>query len=178
MNKVKFNNKFDSRRSTTCENCGSNNTRVFKREMTNWNSEDKKIKWLVKMICLDCNHCSGALPHKLFDIDKLPEKTQEQEFQFKARKQFDDYYEYINSDDWKRKTEVWKSIVNYKCEICGKNNIILQAHHKSYENFKHETKKDILIVCENCHKKIHGGRDSFMGRLNVTERENFKKDLI
>jgi len=71
-----FKNKLDPERSKICENCGSKNT---------------------KTVCLDCEYFSGALPHQLFNMGELPEKTYDQEFKWKTRKFVEDYKNYITS---------------------------------------------------------------------------------
>jgi phage terminase large subunit GpA-like protein len=175
---INFSSKLDPMRAKKCEHCGSLNVVVFKRMMENRNKEDRSVRWLVKVLCLDCEHLTGAMPHALFDMNSLPEKTHEQEYQWKVRERFDVYIAYINSDEWKKKVECWKRGANYRCERCGKTNCILQAHHITYDNFMHETKKDILILCTKCHEEIDKNRKKFIKTINLTERENFKKDLF
>ena len=41
------------------------------------------------------------------------------------------------------------------CQNCGKD-YDLQVHHKTYENLGEEKEEDLLLVCKNCHSKIHG----------------------
>lgn len=62
--------------------------------------------------------------------------------------------------DWnQRKAGVLRE-AGYKCSVCGAENVTLQAHHVipigqpgSSNEFK-----NLVCVCESCHRKLHGGR--------------------
>lgn len=62
------------------------------------------------------------------------------------------YKNSMNSQKWRNfraKIIKWKT-----CEICWTDKKLC-LHHTNYDNIWNETKKDIKIVCENCHKNIH-----------------------
>lgn len=67
---------------------------------------------------------------------------------------FNSYEEYLDSDWWKEK----KTLIlqeTKKCEICGKEHQ-LYVHHLHYDTLGNETRKDLMVVCYDCHQKIHG----------------------
>ena len=78
------------------------------------------------------------------------------------------YHEYIDSPEWKDK-RWWMLIINKdKCSKCGryghitfdeKGNlipkVILQIHHKNYENLGNENQKDLIVLCKECHENEH-----------------------
>jgi len=70
---------------------------------------------------------------------------------------FNSYQEYLNSDLWKSKRELFigeKWAENSRCADCGsKNNLCL--HHKTYECVGNERQKDLIVLCKKCHKKRH-----------------------
>lgn len=70
-----------------------------------------------------------------------------------ARK--DVYQEYRMSDRWykKRRKAIYRS--NFKCARCG-SAINLNVHHITYERIFFEDDRDLVCLCENCHKQIHG----------------------
>lgn len=75
-----------------------------------------------------------------------------------------EYYEYIQSEKWKTLSGTFKKQAGNCCQHCGcdgKSNI-LDIHHVSYENFGNESYEDILVLCRDCHKKVHGV-DKFTG---------------
>jgi len=69
-------------------------------------------------------------------------------------KKFVNYHEYIKSDTWKRTCKAKLKSVGYKCEMCG-SAMNLNVHHITYKNLGHEELDDLLVVCKNCHKKLH-----------------------
>ena len=64
------------------------------------------------------------------------------------------YYQYLDSERWKKKATKRMSMDNYKCVKCGsaKN---LAVHHITYDRLFCEPMDDLITVCNNCHKKIH-----------------------
>lgn len=72
---------------------------------------------------------------------------------------YNDYNEYLKSDEWRRKAQARAQIDRYMCCMCGCRGTQLnplQAHHVSYRNIYHEDiSKDILTLCRNCHKAVH-----------------------
>ncbi|WBC28395.1 HNH endonuclease [Rhodobacteraceae phage LS06-2018-MD05] len=64
------------------------------------------------------------------------------------------YYDYLESDKW---AQLKIDLYNYrgrKCEKCGLT-YKLQVHHLTYDNIFNEEPEDLIILCENCHKKEH-----------------------
>lgn len=49
-------------------------------------------------------------------------------------------------------TNIWGDEV---CYICGKKNLDHEVHHID-GNTKNNSTDNLLLVCKNCHKKIHG----------------------
>ena len=73
------------------------------------------------------------------------------------------------SRHWKREsykdylqTKLWKTIrsralknADFSCQICKSTNR-LQVHHNTYERLGSELNSDMIVVCDNCHRMIHG----------------------
>jgi len=66
-----------------------------------------------------------------------------------------DYKIYLKTDGWQRKR--LDAIENARgvCEICG-SGVDIQVHHKTYERRGEELPEDLIVLCEQCHKKEHG----------------------
>lgn len=64
------------------------------------------------------------------------------------------YYQYLDSNRWKKKREQVLKAANFKCSVCGsaKN---LCVHHITYENLGYENDDDLMVVCKKCHERIH-----------------------
>ncbi|WBC28446.1 HNH endonuclease [Rhodobacteraceae phage LS06-2018-MD05] len=64
------------------------------------------------------------------------------------------YKEYLKSNEWAQlKIDLFK-LRGYRCERCN-NKKKLQVHHLNYNNIFNEEPEDLIILCENCHKKEH-----------------------
>lgn len=78
---------------------------------------------------------------------------------------FSEYSDYIHSKEWHIKMKRAKQIAGFQCEDCGfqcfhaSRSNQLDAHHNNYKCLYHETKKDIDVLCRECHKKRHDGWD-------------------
>ena len=64
------------------------------------------------------------------------------------------YRDYLQSDEWKRKTDHVKTAGKYRCKCCrsGKD---LEVHHKTYRSIGNESINDLIILCRACHKLHH-----------------------
>ena len=65
------------------------------------------------------------------------------------------YNQYITSKEWYNNPARLAVIQRDKvCKMCGSNNF-LQVHHITYTNLGNEKEEDLVLLCENCHKKVH-----------------------
>ena len=67
------------------------------------------------------------------------------------------YRQYIKSSEWadvrKRyfKSKLWKKV----CYCCGKKDVRVDLHHKTYKRLGYEKLCDLIAICRNCHNKTH-----------------------
>ena len=67
----------------------------------------------------------------------------------------DEYLEYLKSTDWKERRKELMEEANNVCSLCGA--IATQLHHINYDNLgEEELEVDVIAVCNDCHKEIHG----------------------
>ncbi len=91
------------------------------------------------------------------------------------------YKEYIQSDEWKEKSKKW-ILEAGACERCS-SGYGLTCHHKDYKNLGHERRKDVMVLCWNCHKKYHRVGDKrikvaiFQKKLEGA-KENYKEYVL
>lgn len=76
----------------------------------------------------------------------------------RRRRKIPRYAEYIKSAKWLKKSKEFRERAG-KCAECGTTHR-LQCHHKHYKTLGREQFEDILVVCYQCHCKLHGV-DSF-----------------
>lgn len=69
------------------------------------------------------------------------------------------YLEFLNTPYWEGIRQYKLKEAEYKCELCGKSGT-LNVHHKTYdrhgmEHIRKIAEKDLIVLCEDCHKKFH-----------------------
>ncbi len=67
------------------------------------------------------------------------------------------YEEYLNTPEWKEKREMVLELRGRRCEECGSTKD-LHVHHWVYCRGE-ESLEDLVVLCSNCHKKLHEGKE-------------------
>ena len=64
------------------------------------------------------------------------------------------YYEYLKTEVWQRKTKIAKENAGHRCQICNihENESTLDAHHRTYDNLGKESHSDLTVLCRKCHE--------------------------
>lgn len=71
------------------------------------------------------------------------------------------YKEYLKSSHWLnlRKTRIkWRN-GKAKCAVCGKESANVQLHHVSYKHLGDEKQSDLIVLCAECHKRVHEDKE-------------------
>lgn len=69
------------------------------------------------------------------------------------------YHEYIKSAQWQQRASAMKMHTGYRCENCGKSRN-LTVHHLNYDHLGDERIEDLKVLCWECHREEHRGRNS------------------
>lgn len=85
-----------------------------------------------------------------------------------------DYYEYIGSDEWKRKREEILKRDNYQCMACG-GKCNLQVHHLTYKNIGNENEWELITLCKSCHQQYHEVKDRYIESVKQARKEYREK---
>ena len=64
------------------------------------------------------------------------------------------YHDYIASEKWKIKRELYFAAKGRYCKACRSTSNI-KIHHMSYDNFGNEPLSDLVSLCNKCHVKVH-----------------------
>jgi len=70
------------------------------------------------------------------------------------------YQAYLESDQWKILRSAILKRDNYICKLCAyttENLSELNAHHNTYIRLGNEDPKDLITLCNHCHKLFHFG---------------------
>lgn len=68
------------------------------------------------------------------------------------------YEAYINSDEWKKKSNALLWEAGFKCQKCGVKGASLQVHHLNYDRLGRERKEDLQVLCGPCHRAADSRR--------------------
>ena len=66
-----------------------------------------------------------------------------------------DYKCYLKTMVWDNTRKKKLKEAGYKCQLCSKTGAELHVHHNSYERIGDEDMNDLIVLCEDCHKKFH-----------------------
>lgn len=64
------------------------------------------------------------------------------------------YLAYLQSAEWQAKREQAFKSKGRKCKACGCEDN-LHVHHISYKNLGCERLKELVVLCEACHRLVH-----------------------
>jgi len=64
------------------------------------------------------------------------------------------YKEYLQTEHWQALRYDSLKRAGFQCELCASKGE-LHVHHKTYERHGYEYKKDLIVLCANCHAKFH-----------------------
>ena len=65
------------------------------------------------------------------------------------------YEKYLQSPSWQRKRDAVRQRDGGQC-ICGAQ--ATEMHHKTYDNIGREPLSDLVMLCEECHERVHQPR--------------------
>ena len=65
------------------------------------------------------------------------------------------YNDYLMTRHWQLFRGEALKFYNNRCVVCGSTEKLC-VHHNNYDNRGRETFNDVIVVCDSCHKKIHG----------------------
>ena len=82
------------------------------------------------------------------------------------------YKDFLQSPYWKAIARYAKNYVSSKCSLCGSQER-LSVHHRNYENHGYEHRKevvmkDLIVLCDDCHKKFH---NKLKAHLNTPQND-------
>ena len=67
----------------------------------------------------------------------------------------ENYKQYLETSHWQDVRKDKLKEAKYRCQLCGNTNTELHVHHNTYERIGNEEMSDLIVLCEDCHKKFH-----------------------
>jgi hypothetical protein len=69
------------------------------------------------------------------------------------------YSDYLESEHWRALKAAWepRRTRNKKpvCEFCLAGDRRLDLHHRTYKRLGSESPRDLVLICDRCHSRIH-----------------------
>jgi hypothetical protein len=88
---------------------------------------------------------------------KAEREKRKREKHQKARAKWVPYDKYIRSSWWVRRRQQALDDAGRCCEHCGLHESIvrLNVHHRNYKRLYRERRRDLVVLCVNCHGEVH-----------------------
>jgi len=102
-----------------------------------------------KILCDSCWKSIQNIRHEEHEKHKAKIKARVNELQTMP------YQEYLRTPEWQDRRKQHLKSAGYKCQVCNEKNTILNVHHRTYERRGQEHYKDLITLCEDCHKIFH-----------------------
>jgi len=93
------------------------------------------------------------------------------------------YEEYLKSGEWEYLKELKIKDANYTCQGCLERGRVLEVHHLTYERIGMELLTDLVVLCQECHRTIHGKEPKsewnkyLNNEIDVKPKERLVKDI-
>lgn len=65
------------------------------------------------------------------------------------------YYSYLQTPEWQDRRKRHLKRAHYRCQVCNTNKARLNVHHRTYERRGDEDDRDLIVLCEDCHRLFH-----------------------
>ena len=79
--------------------------------------------------------------------------------------EFENYKEFLKTEEWKQIAQMVKERDGHKCVICGSTEN-LNAHHIGYDG-DYLNENDIVTLCNRCHECLHDGIETMRDAVSV-----------
>lgn len=65
------------------------------------------------------------------------------------------YPEYLQTAAWKEQRKRAMKKAGFRCQVCNAYGVRLNVHHRTYERRGYEEDRDLITLCEDCHRTFH-----------------------
>lgn len=66
------------------------------------------------------------------------------------------YAEYLSTSYWLLFAREARARAGYHCQLCDRDDLPLEVHHRRYDRLGDERPDDVIVLCEDCHRRHHG----------------------
>jgi 5-methylcytosine-specific restriction endonuclease McrA len=138
-----------------CLDCGAELNPMNRRHLLrmhhslNGLGRDESGDHLTDLLCKRCTAQRSAHAEEQRRLDELRQRA------LLAENRGRPYAERRQTKEW----EILKRQVHrrdgYRCRLCGRDDIQLHVHHRTYETYAEERLEDLITLCRTCHEHFH-----------------------
>ena len=99
-----------------------------------------------------CQRCTHARLQLLEEEKRLSRLARQARTARLRRMPFD---EYRSTPEWQARRFDTLSRAGHRCQTCRRQDLRLDVHHNTYENYGDERLRDLTVLCEDCHSLFH-----------------------
>ena len=66
-----------------------------------------------------------------------------------------EYYQYLQTDEWRQRRELVLKRADFICEGCGTKSAT-EVHHTTYDHVQNEFLWQLVAICRDCHERFDG----------------------
>lgn len=130
-------------RTTACTSCGGDVTHIV-------SSSSGFKQWINDIVPVaECDDCT-ARSRQLSAVQLRNWQLRKEHL---ARMP---YKEYLKTPEWQERRRKAVRTAKNACQLCNTSGVILDVHHRTYENRGNERFADLIVLCRACHSKHHG----------------------
>jgi len=125
--------KNETTKQTRCNRCGNTGNLIYYCSERTWGNHRSR-RAISMTLCQMCYDTTTTRNIRL--LKSMP------------------YKDYLFTEHWDDIR--WRELhrVLYKCQLCGGKQALV-VHHENYRSRGEESSKDLVVVCADCHDKIH-----------------------
>lgn len=122
---------------------------------------EERIEFVVRNGTL-CVHVPGAVDMVARNMDRVSERSREKwrgRISRLGELRSMPYAEYLRTPEWQRRRELHRESALLRCQLCNEKKrpgLTLHVHHRTYDRRASERFNDLIVLCEECHRRFHG----------------------
>lgn len=108
---------------------------------------------LTDLLCKTCNDQREEYEREQCSLDQLRQQALIAEYRKRP------YAERRRTREWVVLKRQVHRRDQYRCRLCGRDDLQLHVHHSNYGNYAEERLEDLITLCQICHQHFHSASE-------------------
>jgi 5-methylcytosine-specific restriction endonuclease McrA len=141
--------------SFNCLDCGSELRLMNRRHLLRMHNSLRALRGgesgdhLTDLLCKTCTAQRAEHAKEQRRLDDLRQKALLADYRGKP------YAERRQTKEWAILKKQVHRRDGYRCRLCGRDDVQLHVHHRTYETYAEERLEDLVTLCRTCHEHFH-----------------------